>query len=136
MRLLWQVITQVVLAAIALVVTSLVLPGFTLHLGGFLAGLGVFALANIVLGPFVLNIAQRYAAPLAGGVGLVSTLLALWIASLFEGGIEIRGVDTWILGPIIVWVITALGGWIIMSFVIDKMLKRRAAERAVRKAKA
>lgn len=135
MRLLFQIISQVVLAAIALVVVHFALPGFALHLGGFLTALGVFTIAHAVLGPFVLNLAQRYAAPLAGGVGLVATLLALWIASLFQGGIEIRGVETWVLAPIIVWVITALGGWLFMAFVIDKWLKRRAAQKAMRQAK-
>ncbi|WP_449282959.1 phage holin family protein [Leucobacter sp.] len=135
MRLLFQIISQVVLAAIGLIVVHFALPGFELHVGGFLTALGVFTVAHAVLGPFVLNLAQRYAAPLAGGVGLVATLLALWIASLFQGGIEIHGVETWVLAPIIVWVITALGGWIFMAFVIDKWLKRRAAQKVMRQAK-
>jgi len=132
MRLLFQIVSQLVLAGIALVVIHFALPGVELHVAGFLVALGVFTVAHAVLGPFVLNIAQRYAAPLAGGVGLVATLLALWIASLFHGGIEIRGVQSWVLAPIIVWVITALGGWIFMAFVVDKRLKRRAAEKVLR----
>ncbi|MFT4233042.1 MAG: phage holin family protein [Leucobacter sp.] len=134
-RLLFQIISQVVLAAIALVVAHFALPGFALHIVGFLTALGVFTVAHAVLGPFVLTIAQRYAAPLAGGVGLVATLLSLWVATLFHGGIEIHGVETWVLAPIIVWVITALGGWIFMGFVIEKRLKRYETEKALRKAK-
>lgn len=133
MRLLFQIVSQLVLATIAMIVCHFALPGFELHLGGFLVALGVFTLAHAILGPFVLNIAQRYAAPLAGGVGLVATLLALWVASLFQGGIVLRGVETWVLAPIIVWVITALGGWIFMAFFIDKWLKRRAATKMLRR---
>lgn len=135
MRLLFQIVSQVVLSAIALVVAHFALPGFELHIGGFLTAVAVFAVAHAVLGPFVLNIAQRYAAPLAGGVGLVATLLALWVATLFKGGIEIRGVETWVLAPIIVWVFTALGGWIFMAFVIEKRLKRRETEKAMNRVK-
>lgn len=135
MRLLFQVLSQVVLGAIGLIVAHFVLPDFTLHLAGFLTALGVFTLAHALLGPFVLNLAQRYAAPLAGGVGLVATLLALWVASLFNGGIEIHGVATWIAAPILIWVITALGGWIFMAFFIDKWLKRRAATKMINRAK-
>ena len=134
MRLLFQILSQMVLGAIGLLVAHAVLPGFTLHLGGFLTALAIFTLAHALLGPFVLNIAQRYAAPLAGGVGLVATLLALWVASLFHGGIEISGVQAWVLGPVIVWVITALGGWVFMAFIIDKWLGRRAGEKALRRA--
>lgn len=135
MRLLFQVLSQLVLGAIGLLVAHFVLPDFTLHLVGFLAAVGVFTLAHALLGPFVINIAQRYAAPLAGGVGLVATLLALWVATLFTGGIEIHGVLTWIAAPILIWLITALGGWLFMAFFLDKWLKRRAAAKVLNRAK-
>ncbi len=135
MRFLYQIVAQIVLGAIALIVTHFALPGVTLHLAGFFIALGVFTLAHALFGPFVLNIAQRYAAPLAGGVGLVATVLALWVATLFTGGIEIHGVSSWVLAPIIVWLITALGGWLFMAFYVDKKLKRRAAAKTLRAAR-
>lgn len=136
MRLLFQVLSQLVLASIALVVINLTLPGVDVSVNGFLVAIAVFTIAHALLGPFVLNLAQRYAAPLAGGVGLVATLLALWVATLFPGGITIQGVQSWVLAPIIVWFITALGGWIFMAFVIDKWLKRRAARKVLGSARA
>lgn len=135
MRLLFQLLSQLVLAAIALVVIHFALPEVTLHVGGFLVALAVFTVAHAILGPFVLSVAQRYAAPLAGGVGLVSTLLALWIASLFQGGIEIHGLTSWLLAPLIVWVITALGGWLFMALFVNRWLKKRENARIVARAK-
>lgn len=135
MRLLFQVLSQLVLSAIGLIVANAVLPGFTMHLGGFLTAVAVFTVTHAILGPFVLSLAQRYAAPLAGGVGLVATLLGLWVASLFQGGITLHGLDTWLLAPIIVWFIAALGGWIFMSFVVKKWLDRRATQKALRSVK-
>ncbi|MGO4203261.1 phage holin family protein [Rhodococcus sp. TAF43] len=132
MCLLFQLFSQCVLGVVALIVVHFVLPGVDLSFTGFFVAIGVFTLAHMILGPFVLSVAQRYAAPLAGGVGLVATLLALWVASLFPDGIQISGVQSWIFAPIIVWVITALGGWIFMAFVIDRWLKRRSAEKLVR----
>lgn len=132
MRFLYQLLSQIVLGAIALIVIHFALPGVEIHLAGFFVALGVFTVAHAVLGPFVLSLAQRYAAPLAGGVGLVATLLALWVASLFPGGIEMRGAQAWILAPIIVWLITALGTWIFMAFFVDRRLKRRAAAKVLR----
>lgn len=92
MRLLFQLISQCVLGAIALIVVHFALPGVSLSVNGFLAAIGVFTLAHMILGPFVLSVALHYAAPLAGGVGLVATLLALWVATLVPDGIEISGV--------------------------------------------
>lgn len=135
MRLLFQVISQLVLGAIGLVAANFLIPDFTVHLGGFFMALGVFTLAHALLGPFVLNIAQRYAAPLAGGVGLIATLLALWVASLVQGGIEVHGMMTWVGATLLIWAITALGGWIFMAFFIDKWLKRRAALKLMNRSK-
>lgn len=136
MRLLFQVLSQLVLASIALIVVNLTLPGVEVSVSGFLVAIAVFTVAHAILGPFVLSLAQRYAAPLAGGVGLIATLLALWVATLFPGGITIHGLQSWILAPIIVWFITALGGWIFMAFVIDRWLKRRAARKLIGSAQA
>ncbi len=136
MRLLFQVLSQLVLAAIARIIVHLSLPGVEVSVSGFLVAIAVFTIAHAILGPFVLNLAQRYAAPLAGGVGLIATLLALWVATLFPGGISIHGLQAWILAPIIVWFVTALGGWLFMAFVIDKWLKRRAARKLLGSAQA
>jgi uncharacterized membrane protein YvlD (DUF360 family) len=134
MRLLFQVLSQLVLAAIALIIVNLWIPGVEVSLGGFFVAVGVFTLAQAVLSPFVMKMAMRYAAPLTGGVGLVATLLALWVTTLFEGGIEISGGLAWVLTMITVWVITALGGWIILALVIDKWLKRRSVKKIINKA--
>lgn len=136
MRLLFQILSQLVLAAIALIIVHLSLPGVEVSVSGFLVAIAVFTIAHAILGPFVLNLAQRYAAPLAGGVGLIATMLALWVATLFPGGISIHGLQAWILAPIIVWFVTALGGWLFMAFVIDKWLKRRAARKLLGSAQA
>lgn len=90
-RFVFQILAQLVLGAIAFIVIHFTLPDVTLTLSGFFVALGVFTLAHIILGPFVLSIAQRYAAPLAGGVGLVATLLALWVATWFNGAFRSTG---------------------------------------------
>ena len=100
-------------AALALVITSLILTGFRISASGFLIAIGVFALAQSILTPFIVNMARKYAPAVLGGIGLVSTFVALLIASFFPGGITISGIDTWVLASLIVWLITALGGWLL-----------------------
>jgi uncharacterized membrane protein YvlD (DUF360 family) len=100
-------------AALALFITSLILPGFRISASGFLIAIGVFALAQSILTPFIINMARKYAPAVLGGIGLVSTFVALLIASFFPGGLTITGIDTWVLASLIVWLITALGGWLL-----------------------
>ncbi len=110
-------------AALGLWITSLILPDFVLSAGGFIVAVLVFALAQSILAPFVFNVARKYASPLLGGIGLVSTFVALLIATLFTGGLSIRGVGTWILATLIVWLITALGGWLLPLIFLKNRVK-------------
>lgn len=70
-------------AAIGLLIASWLVSGVTLRPSGFIIAVGVFALAQSLLAPFIFNVARQHAAPLLGGIGLVSTLVALIIASFF-----------------------------------------------------
>ena len=124
-RFLLNVVSHLVSAAIALLIAGWILSQWvTLHLGGFIVAVAVFALAQSILAPFVFNMARRYASALLGGIGLVSTFLALWVATLFTGGIEITGLG-WVLAPLVIWIVTALGGWILMGVVFERYLRKR-----------
>lgn len=126
-RFLLTLLANVVTAAIALFVASLLLTEWvSIEFGGFLVAVLVFALAQAILSPFVFNIARQYASALLGGIGLVSTLLALWVATLFPGGLQISGLG-WILAPLVVWIITAIGGWILVGVVLKRYLEKRGA---------
>lgn len=124
-RFLVNVVVQLALAAIALLIAAWSIDSVTLRLGGFLVAVAVFALAQAILAPFVFNLARKYASAMLGGIGLISTFLSLWVATLFSGGLSIRGVAGWIAAPILVWVITALGTWLLGALFIDKWLERR-----------
>ncbi|WP_417554677.1 hypothetical protein [Microbacterium sp.] len=107
-------------AAVALLVCSWTLSDFGLSVGGFITAVVVFTIAQAVLGPFIFNIARQYASAILGGIGLVSTFVALLIASLFPGGLHISGVVTWVLATLIVWIITALGTWLLPLIFLKK----------------
>lgn len=127
--------TSLVMAAIALLLCGWWLSQWvTLNAGGFVVAVLVFTVAQAVFGPFVFNMARQYASALLGGIGLISTLLALWIASLFQGGIEIVGLG-WVLAPLLVWIVTALGTWIIMGLVLKRFFAERERAKIARKVK-
>lgn len=124
-RFLINIVISIATAAVALLVCAWVLEDFTFTWAGFLTAVVVFTIAQAILAPFVFNIARKYASKLLGGIGIVSTLLALWVASLFSGGLAISGVATWIAAALIVWIITALGAWLLPMIFLKKKVDSR-----------
>ena len=126
-RFLIQIAISLVTAAIALLVAAWLLPDFRLDVSGFLVAVAVFTIAQAILAPFIFNVARQHASALLGGIGLVSTFVALLVASLFPGGLTISGVVTWILATLIVWIITALGAWLLPLIFLKKRTAGRKA---------
>ncbi|MCS3428056.1 phage holin family protein [Leucobacter aridicollis] len=123
MRFLLSLVSHVISAAAALLIANWILPQVTLRVSGFVVAVVVFAVAQSVLGPFIFNLARQYASAVLGGIGLVSTLVALWVATLFPDGLTITGLG-WALAPLVVWIATALGGWILMGLVFKRTLQK------------
>jgi hypothetical protein len=133
-RMLLQAAINVVMAAVAMLVAATLIDGVTLKLAGFLTVVLVFVLAQAVLSPFVFNIARQYASAILGAVGLVSTLLALWVATLVSDGLTLSTPMAWILTPLVVWIITALGTWILGYLVLKRWWDKRTEEKNIRQA--
>ena len=52
-----------------------------------------------------------------GAVGLASTFVALLLTNLISSGLAIKGVGTWILATLIVWVVTMLATWALSRWI-------------------
>lgn len=131
-RFLLSVAISIVSAALALLVISGVVDGVEMHAAGFLVAVIVFTVAQALLAPFVFNLARQYASAVLGGIGLVSTFLALFIATLFPNGLQINGLSAWVVSTLIVWLITALGTWILGIVIIKRWWERRQQAKAGR----
>lgn len=126
LRFLIRILISLVTSALGLLLAMWILPGFHIEWGGFLVAVLVFTIAQAVLAPFIFNVARKYASAILGGIGLVSTFVALLIASLFPSGIRVDDAVTWVLATLVVWIVTALGTWLLPLV----FLKKRAGERA------
>ena len=126
-RFLIRVAIFLVTAALGLLIASWVLPDFHIEWGGFLVATLVFAIAQSLLSPFTFRLAHRHAPAVLGGIGLVSTFIALLIASLFPSGIQITGFTTWVLATLVVWAITALGTWLLPLIFLKRRVEARNA---------
>ncbi|WP_029146269.1 phage holin family protein [Microbacterium luticocti] len=118
-------------AALGLIVADLVLPGFRIEWAdwwGFVLCVVIFAVLQSVLSPWIARMAQRYAPALLGGIGIVSTLVALLVVVLLPiGGLRITDAIAWILAPVIVWVVTALATLLLPMIFIKKNAAARRA---------
>jgi hypothetical protein len=117
-------------AALGLIVADLILPGFSLHWDdwwGILLAVAIFAVLQSILAPWLFKITRRHANALIGGIGLLSTFVALLIAVLIPAaGIGIDGPVAWIIGTLIVWLVTALATWLLPPlFIKNKVQDRR-----------
>lgn len=124
-RFLLTVASQLVTSAIALLVAAWLIDGVTIGWSGYLLAVGVFTLAQAILSPFVFNLARKHASAILGGIGLVSTLLSLFIATRFPGGMQISGFTSWVATVVVVWFVGALGTWLLGTLVIKRILARR-----------
>lgn len=105
-------------SAIGLLVASWLVSGTTLRPLGFLTAVVIFTVAQGILSPFFLKMANRYASAFLGGIGLLSTLAALILASLFSSGISISGIGSWIAATVIVWLVTAIATLVLPMLVL------------------
>jgi hypothetical protein len=110
-------------SVLGLLAAGAVVPGIGIGVQGFIVAVLVFTVAQSLLTPLVTKLASKFSPPLVGGVGLISTGLALAIASSFVGGITIRDPLAWILGTLVVWLITALGSWLLPLWLLKKTVR-------------
>ncbi|MFZ1911167.1 MAG: phage holin family protein [Propionicimonas sp.] len=126
-RMLIGIAVNLASAVLGLLVAAWLVEGVHLEAAGFITAVVVFTAATTLLGPFVFNTARRYASALLGGIGLVSTLLALWIATWLPGGLTISGWRSWVLAALVVWLVTALGGWFLLWLAVGRKVANRRA---------
>lgn len=120
----------VVSAALGLLVADWVLPGFQIQWNewwGFVVCVLIFAVLQSVLAPWIAKMARRYAPALLGGIGIVSTFVALLVVVLLPiGGLRITDAISWVLAPVVVWLITALATLFLpMIFLKKKVVEAR-----------
>lgn len=113
-------------AALGLWITSLFVDGFEITFVGLLIATLIFAALQAILSPLILKMTVKYAGALTGGVGLVSTFVALWLTTILSDELSISGLSAWLLGTLLVWLVTAIATWVLpMIFLRNQVEKRK-----------
>ncbi|MBN6190093.1 phage holin family protein [Aneurinibacillus sp. BA2021] len=134
--LLFRALLYLVSAGLGLLAADVLLDGFQIQWSqwwGFVVCILVFAVLQTVLSPWVSRLADRYAPVLMGGIGIVSTFIALLVVVLLPiGGLRITDLTGWLLGSVIVWLVTAVGSVLLPWLFLRRRLEARGARRAPR----
>ena len=87
----------------------------------------IFAVLQSVLTPWAAKVARKNAPAFLGGIGIVSTFVALVVVVLIPGAGLTIGAPwwTWIAAPVIVWIVTALATWLLPALFIKKKVADR-----------
>lgn len=107
-------------SAIGLLVAAWLVPGVTVRPLGFVIAVVIFTVAQAILAPFFLKMASRYASAFLGGIGLVSTLAALILASVLTSGLSIHGIGSWVWATVVVWLVTAIATLLLPMLIVKK----------------
>ena len=92
----------------------------------FVLAVVVFAVAQAVLTPFFAKVARDNAPAMLSAVGLITTYVALLIAVLVApDGLDISGWLGWIVGPVIVWIVTLLATFLLPALLLKNAVEKR-----------
>jgi hypothetical protein len=95
--------------AIGLLVAAWVVPHVSVSVSGFVVAVASFSVAQAIMSLLIMRLPRGYASLLLGGTGLVLTLGALSLASVWTDGLTIGGAASWIAATIVVWLVTTVG---------------------------
>lgn len=86
----------------------------------------IFALVQAVLSPLIGNVVSKNASAFSGGVGIVSSLVALAVTNVVASSLTVTGgITTWILAALIVWVFGAIAAFILPFLLVKKVVSER-----------
>jgi MFS family permease len=95
---------------------------------GYIWVAAIFAIVQAILSPLIGQVVSRNAAAFSGGVGIVSTLIALVVTNIASSSLTVSGgVVTWILAALIVWIFGAIAAFILPFILVKRTVEERRA---------
>ena len=116
--------------AAGIIIATVVLPGFTINAIGFITSVVLFTTVELLFERFVAKVALRYVPALHGGIALVTTFVGLLLTNMWTSGLEIQGVSTWLLAPMIVWLTVVIVGTVLPMVLFKDILQKDEKEDA------
>ena len=120
--------TSLVGIAVGILISSAVLSKFSVNATAVIESTVVFWIVHIIVQVLALRVLVRQPSiALAGLLALASTIVSLIIINAIVSGLTIRGVQTYVLATLIIWVTTSIS-----DTVGRRMIRTRRQERRSR----
>ena len=111
--------------AVGLIVAAWILSGMEIDGAAFVIAVVIFTAVEVVADPLITKIAIRSVPALRGGVALVTTFIGLLITTWLSSGLQISGVQTWVLATLIVWLAALVATLILPVFLVKTAVDER-----------
>jgi uncharacterized membrane protein YvlD (DUF360 family) len=114
-------------ALFGLFVADMLLSDLTVDAMSYVVVAIIFALIQAILSPLIFKMVHKNASAFSGGVGIISTLVALVITDLLVSGFNISGATTWILAALIVWLAGAIAAFLLPYLFLKRAVTEHRA---------
>ena len=125
MRFMIQTVLLICGNALGLLAAALLVTDFRIDAIGFIVSVLFFTLMQVLLAPFVLKMAIKYAPAFRGGIALVTTFVVLLLTVAFTSGLQISSLVAWIIAPLIIWLVSVLAGILLPMVLFKKALAQQ-----------
>ena len=113
-------------AAIGLIVAAAVFDGVRLDTLGFVIVAAIYAAVLGLLMPLFQQQGQRSRSSMfSGGVGLITTFVALAVTAFISDDLTIDGFGTWVGATVVVWLATLLASLLLPVLVVKRVVDER-----------
>lgn len=117
-----QTVLTLLANAIALLVASMLLTGFSINGAAFAVAVCIFTASTVLLAPLITRIATQSAPYLLGGIALVTTFVGLLLTTILTDGLHITSIGTWVIATLIVWLASIVASLVLPRFVFKEVL--------------
>ena len=110
--------------AIGIVVASMLLEGFEIDVISILLVSVIFTVIVAIMTPFFVKLSIKHVPQMSGGVALVAIVVGLFVTGLLTDGLRIKGLQTWVLAPLIIWLVSLVAGLVLPLILFRKTLAK------------
>ena len=96
--------TYLIANAVGLLLSIVILPGFTIGPMAFFVAVLIFSVVQGISAPLITKLSQKKVPQMMGGISLVTIFIGLWITSVLVSGMEIGGIANWLAATLLVWI--------------------------------
>lgn len=120
-----RILLSLAASAIGLIVCALLLDEFEISVEAFPFAVILFGIANAIVEPIVAFALLRWLHAAIGLIALLANALTLWLTDVISTGIDVRGVGTFVLATLIIWVVNVVLELVPGPWRRERALRRR-----------